>query len=276
VQTCAIGIMAKAPQAGRSKTRLCPPLLAEQAAELSAAFLRDTTENIAAAARIVPVAGMVAYAPAGSESLFEGNVAAGTGFVLADGVAGFGDDTPAGASGSADGTPVGVTAFDWVPPSGVTGFGRCLLHAVDAMLAQGFRAACVLNSDSPTMPTRFLVDAARALLDSGDRIVLGPAEDGGYYLLGMKRPHARLFADIAWSTDSVADATRARARELGLEIVELPLWYDVDDRPSLARLLHEISGNGPPGTPERWLASATRSAVRRIGLVAPEQFRAAE
>src|SRR5277367_4509267 len=112
--TCAIGVMAKAPEAGRSKTRLCPPLLPEQAAALSAAFLRDITENIALATRDVAIAGFVAYAPAGAEALFDGHLAAGTGLLLADG------------------TPP-------LPPR-VQGFGRCLLHAIQALLTGGQRA----------------------------------------------------------------------------------------------------------------------------------------
>jgi hypothetical protein len=264
-------------------------LAPEQAAALSAAFLRDVTDNVVAASRKAPILGLVAYAPAGSVSLFDGSVAEGTGFVLADGVSASPGDMPAD----------------------VAGFGRCLLHAVRAMLSQGFGAACVLNSDSPTLPTQCLADAAHALLAAGDRVVLGPAEDGGYYLLGVKRPHARLFADIAWSTDSVANATRARAQELGLDIVELPVWYDVDDRASLARLLREICGQPPPeplsprpvnpgplnpgylgtcpstpshsnpGRPDPGPfvptpARATEAALRQIGLVTPEQLLAAE
>ena len=64
---CAIGVMAKSPRVGYSKTRLCPPLSPEQAARLGAAFLRDTTETVRAAAAFVPIAGYVAYAPAGTE-----------------------------------------------------------------------------------------------------------------------------------------------------------------------------------------------------------------
>ena len=253
---CAIGVMAKAPRAGHSKTRLCPPLLAAQAAALSAAFLRDVTGNIAAAARGAPITGLVAYAPAGSESLFADHVAHGTGFVLADGM----PDHP-----------------DAMPPD-VRGFGRCLLHAVRAMLGRGFGAACVLNSDSPTLPTALLTHAAHVLLADGDRVVLGPAEDGGYYLLGVKAPHARLFADIAWSTDGVADATRTRARELGLDLVELPAWYDVDDGMSLARLIRDLSGRDDGGGPDARPAPApaTEEALRRIGLLAPVHAKAAE
>ncbi|MEJ1976197.1 MAG: TIGR04282 family arsenosugar biosynthesis glycosyltransferase [Acetobacteraceae bacterium] len=229
--TCAIGVMAKAPQAGRSKTRLCPPLLPEQAAALSAAFLRDTTENIALAAQSAPIAAYAAYAPLGAEALFDGRLADGTALLLADGSPPMPDD--------------------------VQGFGRCLLHAIQGMLAQGHDAACVLNSDSPTMPTRFLTEAAEILLAPGERAVLGPADDGGYYLLGLKAPHAAMFADIAWSTGSVADATRDRARSLGLTLVELDPWYDVDDAFSFGMLLTETTGYEAP---------ATHAAIERHGL----------
>ena len=117
-------------------------------------------------------------------------------------------------------------------------------HAAQAMLVSGFGAACLLNSDSPTLPTALLIRAARVLLAPGERVVLGPADDGGYYLIGMKRPHAHLFADIAWSTGEVAAMTRARAAALGIELVALPNWYDVDDAATLARLVAEASGGG--------------------------------
>ena len=229
---CAIGVMAKAPIPGRSKTRLCPPLRPEQAAAMSAAFLRDITENIALAAQSQPIRGLIAYAPEGAEALFDGHLAEGTGLVLA----------------------VGTPDM----PADVQGFGRCLLHAIRAMLAQGHSAACVLNSDSPTLPTEYLCRAAELLLAPGERVVLGPAEDGGYYLLGMQREHARLFADIVWSSDSVAQATRARAAELGLEMVELPLWYDVDDHAALQRLIAETENAG--------VAPASAAALDLLGL----------
>lgn len=228
---CAMGVMAKAPQPGKAKTRLCPPLFPEQAARLSAAFLRDITENIVSAAQEVPIDGCIAYAPMGTEAWFDGHLAEGTGFVLADGS----------------------------PPmaEAVQGFGRSLLHAIQAMLGSGYEAACVVNSDSPTLPTAVLVQAARALLAPGERVVLGAADDGGYYLLGMKQPHEHLFADIVWSTDSVAEATRARAAELRLQVVELPVWYDVDDAAALARLRVELTASAD-------VAPATRACLERI------------
>jgi rSAM/selenodomain-associated transferase 1 len=240
--TCAIAVMAKAPQAGRSKTRLVPPLTPEQAAALSAAFLRDITENIAAAGRFAPIHGYVAYAPHGLEALFDGHLATGTRLVLADGRPDM--------------------------PHAVKSFGRCLLHAVRSLLAEGYDSACVLNSDSPTLPTGILTRTAKLLAQPGDRAVLGPADDGGYYLLGLKAPHAHLFEDIVWSTESVAERTATRAREIGLELVTLPTWYDVDDAASLYRLIDRFD---EPASPEDaslipFAAPATAAYIRQLGF----------
>ena len=240
---CAIGVMAKAPRPGFSKTRLCPPLSPGQAAALSAAFLRDISENIALAARQTPIAGYIAYAPAGTEPLFNGHLAAGTGMLLADGA-----------------PPV---------PPDVRGLGRSLLHAIQTMLARGHRSAVVLNADSPTLPTALLVRTAKALASAGDRIVLGPAEDGGYYLLGTKAAHAHLFADIPWSTDGVAAATRTRAATLGLDVVELPAWYDVDDQTALNRLRNEMKAAPVHPDLRPYAASFTASALNAMGLRTP-------
>ena len=242
--------MAKAPRSGFSKTRLCPPLRPDQAASLSAAFLRDITENIALAARQMPIAGYIAYAPAGQEALFDGLLAAGTGLLLADG------------------SPL--------MPTDVHGFGQCLLHAILALLARGHGSAVVLNSDSPTLPTDLLVRTAVALAADGDRIVLGPADDGGYYLLGMKAAHAHLFADIAWSTDSVADTTRVRAASLGLEVVELPTWYDVDDEAALNRLLEETAIPKIRDGLLPYPAPFTASALTKMGMPTQDLDFAAE
>lgn len=239
---CAIAVMAKAPQPGRSKTRLTPRLSPAQAAGLSAAFLRDITENIAQAARSEGIDGFIAYAPAGSEALFDGHLALGTGLILADGA-------PA-------------------MPDNVTGFGRCLLQAVDTLLAEGYSAAVVLNSDSPTLPASYLTRAAALLAAPGDRAVLGPAEDGGYYLLGLKQAHAHMFADITWSSAHVAAETRARAYEMGLELVELPAWYDVDDEAALARLIKELTGVQEP-----MKAPATAHWLTQAGLLTPPVLR---
>ncbi len=233
---CAIAVMAKAPRSGFSKTRLVPPLTPDQAAAMSAAFLRDTTENIALAARTAAIAGYVAYAPAGLEALFDGHLAASTTLLLADG------------SGEM--------------PAGVHGFGRCLLHALRTLLQRGYGAACVLNSDGPTLPTAILTRLALELGRPGDRAVLGPAEDGGYYVLGLKAVHATLFEAVDWSTGQVAAQTRARAASIGLPVVELPPWHDVDDGAALQRLLAGPAAAGADAYP----APATRACIERLGL----------
>ena len=237
--TIGIAVMAKAPRSGQSKTRLIPRLSAGQAALMSAAFLGDVTENLALAARlsggaIVPY---VAFAPAGAESEFEGLIAPGTRMMVTDGAG------PA--------------------PPGVAGFGRCLLHAIRSLLRLGHDAACVLNADSPTLPTRVLLAAQALLAAPGDRIVLGPAEDGGYYLLGMKQSHETLFADIDWSSDKVAAQTRDRSAEANVPVMELETWYDVDEPGTLDRLLQDLTGAGAPGA---YAAARTARCAERLGL----------
>jgi hypothetical protein len=200
--------MAKAPRVGEAKTRLVPPLSAREAAGLSGCFIRDASENIAAAAQHAAIDRYIAYSPPGAEAEFAALAPTGTGLLA----------------------------------SRRGGLGASLCDAAEDLLTAGYGAACLINSDSPTLPTALLVDAARALLRSGDRIVLGPAEDGGYYLIGLKQAHARLFDDIAWSTPLVFEQTLERAREIGLEPVVLPMWYDVDDVESLRRLGAELLG----------------------------------
>jgi uncharacterized protein len=237
---CAVAVMAKAPRAGQVKTRLVPPLTPEGACRLSASFLRDITENIRLAARTAALEGYVAYAPAGHERLFDGMLAPHTGLVLADG------------SGA-------------MPPR-VRGFGRSLLHAAQALFAGGHDTVCLLNSDSPTLPTALLGQAACALAAPGDRVVLGPADDGGYFLLGMKAAHVHLFEDVAWSTSAVADETRARAHALDLPIVELAPWYDVDDRTTLGRLWHEVTAAPGTGPLAPYAAPTTADCLARLRL----------
>jgi glycosyltransferase A (GT-A) superfamily protein (DUF2064 family) len=238
----AIAVMAKAPQPGRVKTRLCPPLAPQDAADMGAAFLRDITMNLAQAARVAPIDPWVAFAPAGTERRFDGMLEPGTRLLLADG---------AGEM-----------------PEGVEGFGRCLFQATQRLLDMGYAAACVLNADSPTLPTARLARLAESLTMPGRRGVLGPAEDGGYYVLGLPSAEHRMFADIAWSTDRVADQTRERAAEIGLPLLELPSWYDVDDRAALARLVEDLRYPGGAADSTPFAAPATRACVERLALPA--------
>jgi len=223
---CAIAIMAKAPRRGEVKTRLVPPLSAADAAALGCSFIQDVAGNILAAARTAPIEGYVAYSPPGSEDLFNSLLPRGIGLV---------------------------------PPRRI-GLGDALLDAAEDLLAAGYGSACLVNADSPTLPTNVLIAAARALAAPGDRVVLGPAEDGGYYLIGVKHPHRRLFEEIAWSTARVFGQTLERAREIGLDSVTLPRWYDVDDIASLRRLAEELRGADASG----YAAPHTAAILRRL------------
>jgi uncharacterized protein len=209
--TCAIAVMAKASIPGRAKTRLSPPLASADAAALNTSFLRDIAANLMAASAFANITGCMAYAPAGSAEFFR--------TIL----------------------PQPIELLETVAPS----FGECLFHAATTLLDQGHDAVCLLNSDSPTLPTAYLTAAATALAPPGDRIVLGPSTDGGYYMLGMKRPHRRLFEDIDWSTERVTAQTLARARELGLPVHQLPAWYDIDDIDALRLLVGELFEDRP-------------------------------
>ena len=104
--------------------------------------------------------------------------------------------------------------------------------------------AILVNADSPTLPASIL-RAAVAPFAAGDAVVLGPAIDGGYTLIGLSRPHARVFADIPWSTPHVYRLTLERAAEIGVPVVNVPRWYDVDDGQTLRLLAGRARRRAP-------------------------------
>jgi hypothetical protein len=145
-------------------------------------------------------------------------------------------------------TPVGDEAlfdnllprdFALVPQRG-DGFGERLLATAEDLLACGYGSVCLIDSDSPTVPAAALEQAVGELARKGDRIVIGPSHDGGYYLIGLKQAHAEVFCGITWSTSSVFEETMAAAKAAGIEVVVLPLWYDVDDAATLDVLIDEL------------------------------------
>jgi hypothetical protein len=104
----------------------------------------------------------------------------------------------------------------------------------------------LIDSDSPTVRSDDYAQAVDLLSQPGDRVVLGPSDDGGYYLIGLKKMNRELFEGIDWSTDRVCDQTKKRAAELNLEVALLPNNYDVDDHASLNRLCAELLDNRAP------------------------------
>jgi hypothetical protein len=209
---CALAVMAKAPRAGKVKTRLAPPLTLDQSAALNICFLRDTTDNIAAVAASGNAAGIVSYTPIGDEALFD--------TLLPDG-------------------------FTLIPQRGED-FGERLLATAEDLLASGYGSVCLIDSDSPTVPAAAFEQAITELAKPGDRIILGPSQDGGYYLIGLKHSHPELFANITWSTSTVLAETIAAAKAVSLETCILPLWYDVDDAATLDILTAELLHHTPP------------------------------
>ena len=120
-------------------------------------------------------------------------------------------------------------------------FGERLYLAAEDLFKCGFESVCLIDSDSPTVPAKNFEQAAELLSANEDRVVLGlTRDDGGYYLIGMKKPHRYLFEQIDWSTEHVLNQTIQRATESGLEIRLLPAGFDVDDDASLCRLCNEL------------------------------------
>jgi uncharacterized protein len=231
---CALAVMAKAPRAGKVKTRLCPPLTPEQSAALNICFLKDTTRNIAEVAASGGAAGLISYTPVGDEGAFDNLLPARFALIAQRGDA----------------------------------FGERLLAAAEDILSVGYGAVCLIDSDSPTLPTDALKIAVEELAKPGDRVVLGGSDDGGYYLIGLKAAHKEPFERITWSTGSVYAETVERVREAGLELVELPTWYDVDDAATLAVLETElIEGERPAfATVDGYEAVSTHAwLVARVG-----------
>ena len=228
----AIGIMCKAPQPGQAKTRLAKAIGAVAASELSACFLRDVAAAIEAVPETLGRKGYGVYAPAGTEQALRDLFPATFGLLLQPGA----------------------------------NLGEALFGAARDLLLAEHEHDCVLliNGDSPTLPSRFLVQAIEALRTPGDRLVLGPASDGGYYLIGLKHPHQRLFAQIEWGTETVFNRTCERAAEVGLATTLLPEWYDVDDVETLAWLREELAGHST-----RFIGGSPASATRAFLVTAP-------
>ena len=211
---CALGIMTKAPRAGEVKTRLVPPLSMEEAAALNICFLRDTAAAISAAIQIAKAArksayGVAVYTPPGAEEAY---------------------------------TDILPPHFVLIPQRGGS-FGDRLCFAAEDLFKCGFNSVCLIDSDSPTVRPEIFAQAVQFLDSSGDRIVLGPSDDGGYYLIGLKQPRREMFERIDWSTERVFEQTMARTKEIGLEAKLLPMRYDVDDSTILRRLCDELLGD---------------------------------
>lgn len=191
-----VAVFAKPIVAGEAKTRLILALGAQGAAQLHAALTRQAL-RVAIDARIGPVELWCAAPDVALDTI--------AAEACVDVQLQHGED-------------LGARMAD--------AFSRLLLRA---------DASILIGTDCPARTAEDLREAA-AQLSSGCDAVLGPAEDGGYHLIGLRAPQAELFSGIAWSTDTVISATRAKLRELRLRWHELPLRWDVDRPEDLERL----------------------------------------
>lgn len=230
--------MTKMPAAGSSKTRLSPPLTPSEAAALSACFLSDTCDNIAGIASDGSADGVAVYTPVGAEDAYQELL---------------------------------PNAFSLIPQRGDS-FGDRLFHASEDLIALGYDSLCLIDSDSPTLPAAFLRAAVTALARPGDRVVLGPAKDGGYYLIGLKQAHRHVFDEIDWSTSRVLRQTIARAKERRLPVTILPSWFDVDDGETLRQLCDEMFHSNGHSAAIPYRAPHTRRYLARLLASDPQRL----
>ena len=223
----AMVVMAKLPECGAVKTRLSPALSPEERATLYRAFLLDRVDQILAIHGVLPC---VAFTPPEARAAFASLLG---------------------------------PAVRLIPQRGAD-LGERLANAASALFEVGCRAVILVDSDTPTLPTSALERAVRALVEpandtspAGPEVVVGPARDGGNYLIGTRRPQPELFQGIEWSTPRVLPQTLVRAARAGLSVRLLPPWYDVDTPDDLSRLARDLESMGPAacGGPRRTAAA---------------------
>ncbi len=206
-----MGIMCKTPLVGFCKTRLSPPLAPEDCAGLSACFIRDLANTIAEIAAGGGVTPYAVYTPIGSEGVLR---------TLLPPIFRL--------HAQADG-----------------GLGARLRAAISDFLDAGHSGVILINSDSPTLPAAILRQAIDAVREKRG-VVLSPAHDGGYTLIGVSELDEALFRDMPWSTPDVYRMTVARASQIGRAVFNVPGWYDIDDAASLDMLRDEFFGRHVP------------------------------
>ena len=192
----AVAILARAPVPGRAKTRLTPPLTPERAAQVARACLEETLRRFPR------------EIDAPFTLFFDGDPDA----ALVQAIRAAGVDLASQAEGD---------------------LGARLAAAFEALHARGADAVVAIGADSPTLDPVRIAEALAALEECD--VVLGPADDGGYYLIGTRGDRSAIFDGIPWSTGRTLEATLARARSLGYAVHRLAPHYDIDDAATLAR-----------------------------------------
>jgi len=202
----ALAVMAREPVAGRVKTRLTPELTPGDAALLYQAFLRDTLEKIGSIPGVTPV---VAYTPEEAEGYFRRHA------------------------------PRNALLLSQQEGN----LGERLHHVSSSLFLRGFSRVVIVGSDSPDLPGEYLQLGFDRLGDHD--LVLGPCDDGGYYLIGLScGPEHSLFTGIPWSSSRVFETTLRKAESMGMSVAILPRWHDIDTLEGLQTLLASPRGDG--------------------------------
>jgi hypothetical protein len=198
----ALLIFAKYPEPGKVKTRLAAAVGAELAAQLYGEFIQIT---FSLAKKIHAAARFVTFTPAEKEQNLREHF---------------------------------PEPFQWFAQIDSADLGVRIHQAIRHVQQAGYSHVLTIGTDSPSLPAEYLDHAATAL--ENHDLVLGPATDGGYYLIGLKSaPPRELFAGIDWSTERVLRQTLQRAEQLRMSVHLLPSWYDVDDLATLQRFCHD-------------------------------------
>ena len=226
----AIIIFAKAPVPGDVKTRMCPPLTPDEAASLHGSLVMDAVERTRSLRRFDV---FLACSPGMDHPFFQ-TLAARHRLHLCDQE---GED-----------------------------LGRRMDHALTAALTRGYACALLAGTDVPNLAAHHY-QRAKGLLQDTD-VVLGPTEDGGYYLVGAKRPVPALFAGISWSTGNVLTQSLARAEQAGLGVGLLDPEHDLDSFEDVRAFLREDAGCGHPALSTR-TANVLHTLIQRHGNASP-------
>ncbi|MGE3977610.1 MAG: TIGR04282 family arsenosugar biosynthesis glycosyltransferase [Nitrospira sp.] len=227
----ALVIFAKAPIPGQVKTRLCPPLTPDEAATLHGSFVLDILERtkVAVSKLKLPIDRYLACAPSITHVFFK---------IMEE--------------------RQGVKLIDQVGDD----LGARMSQAFQTVFAQGYRQILLMGTDVPTISFDHFKQAFTSL-ESHD-LVLGPAFDGGYYLIGLKRTAPELFADIPWSTDQVLRLTREKAAGIGLKTSVIQPWRDVDTLADLEALIEACAAEIKKPKNERSFSTRTTGVLELL------------
>ncbi|MBM4127816.1 MAG: glycosyltransferase [Nitrospira sp.] len=229
--SAALVIFAKAPIPGQVKTRLCPPLTPDEAATLHGSFVLDTLERTKAAVATfkLPLDRYLACAPSSTLVFFR---------IMEE--------------------RQGVKLLDQAGDN----LGARMNHAFETLFARGYTRGLIVGTDTPSLPLERYQQALTAL-ESHD-LVLGPALDGGYYLIGLNRPIPDLFTGIPWSTKQVLALTQEKARALGLKAALLESWRDVDTISDLDELIEASVLDAKKPKRDQSFSSRTAGALQLL------------